>query len=273
LLAPVALQSDPVLSNVLVAAGYAEDVHDAAAWSRWNPRFTGADAVRAAASLPWHPSVRALLAFPDLLYRMDESPQWTADLGAAFLAQEPQVMDTVQGLRRRAQASGYLQTGEYYAVQQQGQAIAIYPVQPQAIYVPYYDPYVVYGPWWWNAYRPVFWRPWAPRPPVFVSAHVFGNSLDWQRRQPRYVVPRPIVVQQTVVQRTAMQQRTIQQAPVVQAARIAPPAQQPAQVRAEVPRPVAAQQPAQQTQLSRPPGQGGHVQHGNQRHDRGDGRR
>ena len=77
-------------------------------------------------------------------------------------------MATVQALRQRAQASGYLRSdGEQY-VYQQDQAIAVQPVYPQYVYVRYYDPLVVYGAWWWPAYRPVFWRPWAPRV-VFVN--------------------------------------------------------------------------------------------------------
>ncbi len=196
LLAPVALYPDPLLSHLLLAATYPDDLHDAAAWSRANPQLTGEDAVRAADSTLWHESVKALLAFPDLLYRMDESPQWTADLGAAYLAQEPQVMDTVQGLRRRAQATGYLQPSGQFSVQQQGQAIAIYPVRPQVIYIPYYDPYVVYGPWWWSSHRPVYWRPWYTRPAVFVSAKFFSGSLDWHRRHVTHVAPRRSVIQQ-----------------------------------------------------------------------------
>jgi Protein of unknown function (DUF3300) len=172
-----------VLSNVLVAATAPDDVRDAAAWSRANPQLSGEAAVRAIEPYQWHPAVKALVAFPELLARMAESPQWTADLGAAFVVQEPQVMETVQALRRRAQASGYLQSNDQYSVQQQGPAIAIYPAQPQVIYVPYYDPYVVYGPWWWYSYRPVFWRPWYPRPAVFVSAtFVRTTSVDWHRR-------------------------------------------------------------------------------------------
>jgi hypothetical protein len=183
LLAPVALYPDAVLSNILEAATYPDDLREAAAWSRENPHLTGEDALRAAEPMPWHPSVKALLAFPDLLARMDESPQWTADLAAAFRDQEPYVMDTVQALRQRAQANGSLQSNDQYTVQQQDSSIAIYPAQPQMVYVPYYNPYVVYGPWWWPAYRPVFWRPWYTRPTVFVSSPVFFvRSVDWHRR-------------------------------------------------------------------------------------------
>jgi hypothetical protein len=182
LLAPVALYPDSVLSHILVAATRPDDLRQAAAWSRANPQLAGDEAVRAAEPIPWHPSVKALLAFPDLLARMDESPQWTADLGTAFLEQEPYVMDTVQALRRRAQASGALESNDYYSVQQHGSSIAVYPVHPHIVYVPYYNPYVVYGPWWWPSYRPVYWRPWHPRPAVHLSRHFFAAKVDWHRR-------------------------------------------------------------------------------------------
>jgi len=181
LLAPIALYPDSVLSHVLVAAKQPQDLRSAAAWSRANPQLSGESAVQAAEPIPWHPSVKALVAFPDLLVRMDESPQWTADLATAFIEQEPYVMDTVQALRRRAQASGALQSNPQYTVQQEGPSIAVYPAQPGVVYVPYYDPYVVYGPWWWPAYRPVFWRPWHARP-VFFSSHFVGRPVDWHRR-------------------------------------------------------------------------------------------
>lgn len=182
LLAPVALYPDAVLSQVLVAATYPDDVRDAAAWSRANAHLKGDEAVRAAESMLWDPSLKALLAFPDLLARMDESPRWTADLGEAFLSQEPQVMDTIQGLRRRAQASGVLQSNAEQQVLQYGPDVVVQPAHPQVVYVPYYDPYVVYGPWWWPAYRPVAWRPWYHRAPVVISSGFFIRSVDWRHR-------------------------------------------------------------------------------------------
>jgi hypothetical protein len=171
-----------VLSHILIAATQPDDLREAAAWSRANSHLSGEDAVRAAEPMAWHPSVKALVAFPDLLARMDESPQWTVDLGAAFLEQEPYVMDTVQALRRRAQASGGLQSNEQYSVQPYGNSIAVYPTQPHIVYLPYYNPYVVYGPWWWHSYRPVYWRSWHPRPAVFISTHFFRSPVDWHRR-------------------------------------------------------------------------------------------
>lgn len=192
LLAPVALQTDGVLSQVLMAATYPEDVAAAAAFSRANPHLRGDDAVRAAEQEPWDPSVKSLLAFPELLARMDESPQWLHDLGEAFLGQQAQVMDTVQGLRRRAQANGQLVSSGETAVYQQGEAIVVQP-RAQVVYVRYYDPFIVYGPWWWGPhYRPVFWRPWSPFH-VTVSHGFFYSAPDWHHRHVR-VVHRPIHV-------------------------------------------------------------------------------
>jgi hypothetical protein len=192
LLAPIALYPDPLLSQILMAATYPGEVAEAARWSRANPHLKGEQAVSAVAGEPWDASVKSLVAFPEILARMDESPQWMLDLGEAFLAQEPQVMATVQALRQRAQASGHLASNEHQNVYQYGRAITIYPVQPNVVYVPYYDPYVVYGPWWWPAYRPVYWRPWGPAP-VFVTSGFFFANFDWHRHYVR-VVHRPAYV-------------------------------------------------------------------------------
>ena len=191
LLAPVALQPDGVLSQILMAATYPDEVAAAAQWSRANPPLRGDQAVRAVEGEPWDPSVKALVAFPDLLARMEESPQWLRELGEAFLQQQAQVMDTVQSLRRRAQAAGQLSSNEQTSVYAQGEAIVVEP-RTQIVYVRYYDPYVVYGPWWWPHYRPVFWRPWVPRP-AFVSVGFFYSKPDWQHRHVQ-VVHRPVHV-------------------------------------------------------------------------------
>lgn len=195
LAAPIALYPDSLLSQILMAATYPEEVAEAAGWSRANAQLRGEEAVRAAQNEPWDPSVKSLLAFPEVLARMAESPQWTRELGEAFLNQEAHVMDTVQGLRKRAQASGHLQN-EQNAVRQEGQDIVIQPAQPNVVYVPYYDPYVVYGPWWWHSYRPVYWSPWYAQP-VFVSS-VFFAGFNWPHRQV-HVVRRPVFVKPTQV--------------------------------------------------------------------------
>ena len=192
LLAPIALYPDPLLSQILTAAVYPDQVAQAADWSRRNPGVSGDDAVQMVQDQPWEPGVKALVAYPDVLARMGESPQWTSDLGNAFLGQQTQTMTTVQTLRQRAQASGYLRSDGEQQVYQQGPAIVVQPVYPQYVYVRYYDPLLVYGTWWWPAYRPVFWRPWAPCV-VFVNhvnimrAHVWSrpwHNVPESQRQP-----------------------------------------------------------------------------------------
>lgn len=199
MLAPIALQPDGVVSQVLIAATYPNEVAAAAQWSRANPHLRGEDAVRAVHNEPWDPAVKALVAFPELLARMNESPQWLHDLGEAFTVQQPQVMDTVQGLRRRAQAAGNLPSSNDYAVYEQDRAIVVEP-RSQIVYVRYYDPYVVYGPWWWPYYRPVFWTPWAPRP-VYVTHGFFYAKPFWPQHHV-HVVSRPVHVPQHVVVQT-----------------------------------------------------------------------
>lgn len=177
LLAPVALYPDAVLSNILVAAGYPDDVREAAAWSRGNPQLRGDEALRQVENLPWHPSVKALVAMPEVLARMDESPTWLRDLGEAYRVRGPSVMETVQSLRQRAQASGNLRSDSEQRVYYEGSNIVVAPLYPNVVYVRYYDPFVVYGAWWWPAFRPIIWRPFAPRVvvinrPVYVQRPV-----------------------------------------------------------------------------------------------------
>jgi hypothetical protein len=92
--------------------------------------------VRAVADKDWDPSVKSLVAFPQLLSRMDEKLDWTRRLGEAFLAQEAQVMETVQQLRQRAQAAGHLQPDERLRVVEDGRTIVIEPADPRVVYVP-----------------------------------------------------------------------------------------------------------------------------------------
>jgi hypothetical protein len=217
MLAPVALYSDALLSQVLMASTYPLEVVEAARWSRAHPGIQGDEAVRAVEDKDWDPSVKSLLAFPNLLTRMDEQLDWTRRLGDAFLAQETQVMDTVQQLRQRAQAAGNLAPDERQRVVADGRTIAIEAADPRVVYVPYYDPYVVYGPWWWSAYPPVVWAPWpgyaVVRPGfwwgvgVGISAGFFFGGVDWHQRHVRvlhvnnYYVRPPVVRRGVIVQR------------------------------------------------------------------------
>jgi hypothetical protein len=196
MLAPIALYPDPLLSQILMAATYPLEVVQAARWSRANSRLQGQDAARAVESMDWDPSVKSLVAFPQILHRMDEQLDWTQRLGEAFLEQEPHVMDAIQGLRQQAARAGNLRSNEQMQVRRQDEHILIEPAHPQVVYVPYYDPAVVYGPWWWPAYPPVYWGPppgyyaWPAYAPGFfwgtgiaISWGFFYGHADWHHRQ------------------------------------------------------------------------------------------
>ncbi len=195
MLAPIALYPDSLLSQILMASTYPLEVIEAARWSRDNPGLTGDQAVGAVGQNDWDPSVKSLAAFPQLLSMMDEKLDWTENLGEAFLSQESQVMDTVQTLRQRAYAAGNLSATNQQYVRQQGQTIVVEPANPQLVYVPYYDPLVVYGPWWYPTHPPVHWSPWPGYyarpgisvafywgPVVRISAGFFFGGFDWPRR-------------------------------------------------------------------------------------------
>ncbi len=202
MLAPIALYPDQLLSQMLMAATYPLEVVQAARWSRANPGLKGEAAVRAVDGESWDPSVKAMVAFAEILEQMDADLDWTERLGDGFLAQQAQVMDTVQDLRRRAGSAGNLRSNEQVEVLQQGPTIVVRQIQPQIVYVPYYDPYVVYGNWWWPDSRPVRWAPWPgyyPRygyngfhwgPGIFVGHGFFYSDYDWHHRYVR-VVARP----------------------------------------------------------------------------------
>jgi hypothetical protein len=172
LLAPVALYPDPLLSQILIAATYPLETVQAARFLQQNPGLTGDALAQAAAAQPWDPSVKALLQFPSVLSMMDQQLSWTQRLGDAFLAQQANVMDTVQNLRARAQAAGNLNSTSQQQVTVQDNVVSIQPYQPDVIYVPYYDPTLVYGNWWWPQYPPLVWVP-----PVAYRPAAYGNLV------------------------------------------------------------------------------------------------
>ena len=175
MLAPIALYPDSLLSQVLMASTYPSDVADAAKWSKAHPDQKGDGAVKAVADQPWDPSVQSLVAFPQVLATMEQDPDWVQRLGDAFLAQPEDVMDAVQRLRAAAKKAGNLESTEQQKViveqapQTQQSVIVIEPAQPQVVYVPSYNPTVVYGSWWYPSYPPVY----LPPPPGYV----FGTAL------------------------------------------------------------------------------------------------
>ena len=200
MLAPIALYPDVLLSQVLIAATYPLEIVEAARWSRRNPHLEGEEAVAAVADRDWDPSVKALVAFPELLEQLSEDLEWTRDLGDAMLFQEAQVMDSIQFLRARADAAGSLEDSEYVRVVREEKTIIIKPARTHVVHVPYYDPWVVYGPWWRPAYPPVVWvRPshyyygypgfyWSSG--IHVSHGFFFSSFYWPQRHV-YIVHTP----------------------------------------------------------------------------------
>jgi Protein of unknown function (DUF3300) len=161
LVAPLALYPDPLLSQVLVASSYPLEVVEANQWLQQNRTLTGTALIDAAKQQNWDPSVQALVAFPDVLTRMNQDVRWTTDLGNAFLGQQADVMSAIQRLRARAQANGKLKTTPQETVTtdtQNGQsAITIQPADPQVIYVPTYDPTYVWGPPAFGYYPSLFY--------------------------------------------------------------------------------------------------------------------
>jgi len=142
----VALYPDPLLAQVLTASTFYDQIPDAAAWANEHSYLRGPALAQAisADQLPWDPSVLALLPFPAVLNMMAGDPAWTQQLGNAVLSERPAVMDAVQRERQLAMSYGYLQNNAYYRVINEPGAIEILPVSPGLIYVPTYDPYVVF---------------------------------------------------------------------------------------------------------------------------------
>ncbi len=202
LVAPIALYPDDLLGQILTASTYPLEAVLAARWSAANPNVKGPALEAAMQQEPWDPSIKALTSVPQVLAMMSDKLDWTQALGDAYLSQPDDIAAAVQRLRLKAQNNGNLQTTTQVRVQHipaqqpiiidgtpEPDYIAIEPVDPGVLYVPVYDPVVVYGPWAYPAYRPFFWSP-----PGFVAVGVigFGATIvvgaaiwahyDWQSR-------------------------------------------------------------------------------------------
>ena len=182
LLAPIALYPDDLLSNVLMASTYPLDVVQAARWRMEpaNAKLKGDALVNALEPKDWDPSIKALVQFPDVLETMSDKLDWTQRLGDAFLAQQDEVMDEIQFLRQKAEAAGNLKSNKQQTVSTEAGAagqevIVIEPASPEMVYVPVYEPTVVYGPWWYPDYPPYYFPP----PPGFVYGAPFFPGFWW----------------------------------------------------------------------------------------------
>ena len=163
MLAPIALYPDELLGQVLMAAGYPLEVVEADRWLQdpANAKLAGDQLTAALDQQSWDPSVKSLVAFPRILNMMNGQLDWTESLGEAFIDDPDAVMDGVQRLRRQAQAAGKLRSNAQELVTDQDGEITIEPASAQTVYVPDYEPAVVYGPWpypdWPPYYFPDYW--------------------------------------------------------------------------------------------------------------------
>ena len=168
LVAPIALYPDSLLSQIFMASTYPLEIVEASRWAKQNKNLKGDALAQALEKQDWDPSVRSLVNFPDVLSNMSEKLDWTQKLGDAFLSQQKEVMDAVQRLRAKAEAAGNLKTTEQQKVIVEEKVIKIESPSPQVVYVPTYNPTVVYGAWPYPAYPPYPWYP---------PGYAFGRSM------------------------------------------------------------------------------------------------
>lgn len=175
MLAPIALYPDALLSQVLMASTYPLEIVQASRWSKSNGDKGGESAANMVADQSWDASVKSLVAFPKVLHMMNDQLEWTQKVGDAFLGQQGDVMESIQRLRVQAQKAGNLSSNEQQTVVTQGDSIVIQPAQPQIIYVPAYNPTVVYGTWPYPSYPPTYY----PGVASWYPGQSFVNGLMW----------------------------------------------------------------------------------------------
>jgi hypothetical protein len=176
LVAPIALYPDALLAEVLMASAYPLDVVQAERWLEANKNLTGDQLKAAVDKQSWDESVKSLVATPSVLQMMSEKLDWTEKLGDAVVAQQADVMDAIQRLRAKAQANNKLTSTKEQTVTTQQvegrQVIAIEPTDPGTVYVPYYDPGVVYGDWPYPEYPPYYFGA-----PGYIAAGVIATGI------------------------------------------------------------------------------------------------
>lgn len=176
IMAPIALYPDALVAQILAAATYPLEVVEAYRWQQEDAHASlkGDQLDAALQEKDWDPSVKSLVPFPQVLRMMNDRLDWMQQVGDAFLAQPADVMDSVQRLRRAAEKAGTLQSSPQQAVTTQDQEIVIAPANPDSVFVPVYDPTVVYGVWPYPAYPPYYWWP-----PDFVYGPAFWPGWWW----------------------------------------------------------------------------------------------
>ena len=177
LVAPIALYPDSLVAQILTASTFPEQVVEADRWVQAHPDLKAEALGQAVDPQPWDPSVKALAAFPSVLGNMDKNLSWTSSLGDAYYNQQQDIMDAVQFMRRKAQDAGNLKTTPQLKVTDQDSAIDIEPADPDVVYVPAYDPWLIYG------YPVVAWPGWYPYPGIWFDGPYLsfgvGFGIGW----------------------------------------------------------------------------------------------
>jgi hypothetical protein len=168
IVAPIALHPDDLIAQILMASTYPLEIVQAERFAKQNASLKGDALTKALEAQDWDPSVKSLVNFPQVLTMMSEKLDWTQKLGDAFLADQKRVLDTIQSMRAKAQSAGNLKTTKEQTVIVEEKIIKIEPANPQVIYVPTYNPTVVYGAWPYPAYPP-----YAYYPPGYMAGSAF----------------------------------------------------------------------------------------------------
>ena len=173
LVAPIALYPDALVAQILAASTYPTQIVEADRWLQSHSDLKGEKLAQEVDKQPWDPSVKALAQFPSVLENMDKNLSWSSSLGEAY-ANEPQdVTDAVQAMRQQARKAGKLNSNEQENVTTQGDTIIIEPADPDVVYVPAYDPWLVYG-------APIVAYPgWYPVPGIFLGGVGIGFGIGF----------------------------------------------------------------------------------------------
>src|SRR5208337_453482 len=173
LVAPIALYPDSLVAQILAASTFPEQIVEADRWVQAHLDLKGDALGQAVDQQPWDPSVKALTPFPSVLGNMDKNLSWTSSLGDAYYNQEQDIMDAVQFMRQKAQGSGNLKSTPQQTVSTQGFTVIIQPADPEIVYVPAYDPWLVYG------YPVEAWPGWYPYPGIWYGGPYLSFGIGF----------------------------------------------------------------------------------------------
>ena len=186
LVAPIALYPDSLVAQVLAASTYPGQIVDAEEWMKAHPGLSATDLAAQVDQQQWEPSVKALVQFPSVLANLSSNLGWTSELGDAYYNQPEDVMKAVQQMRKKARKAGNLQPTSQLNVNEQQDQIFIEPVNPEVVYVPAFDPWLVYGypiaPWpYWVEVPGIWWSgPGLYFGAGFPIAPFFGFGWGWR---------------------------------------------------------------------------------------------